>query len=146
MVRISLRRPPGSCQNRKPPAKLTIFFRGFRAGFSTCTGERINMSSSHRGCNFWMVWCADQRLLQHLALASALRRRRRRPLSERQVSRTLGDTVVMYKRLETTCVMYASAVTGSAVHGVGVINRPTSTRGAIHMLLDTSIGSRALCK
>ena len=35
MVRISLRRPPGSCQNRKPPAKLTIFFRGFRAGFST---------------------------------------------------------------------------------------------------------------
>jgi hypothetical protein len=38
-VRISLRRPPGSCQNRKPPAKLTIFFRGFRAGFSTWTAE-----------------------------------------------------------------------------------------------------------
>lgn len=33
---MSLRSPPGSCQNRKPPANDTIFFRGRRAGFSTC--------------------------------------------------------------------------------------------------------------
>lgn len=41
VVRMSVRMPPGSCQNRKPPENVTISNLGLRSGARTCGAQGL---------------------------------------------------------------------------------------------------------